>query len=218
MSIYSHLKNYISYKNKMKSAQKEWRENNKDNFTTISEFLPSPVKTQDVINVGKGTYGCINVRWFWDKKEHLSIGNFCSIAEGVVFLTGGNHPMKTLSSFPFDCYYTERAHLAPTKGPIVIEDDVWIGLNAIVLSGVRIGQGAVIGANSVVAKEVPPYAIYVGNKVVKYRFSDDIIEKLLKFDYSKLTEEDIKDNIELLSKEIDESFFDTEFYKSHLKR
>ena len=103
------------------------------------------------------------------------------------------------------------------KGPIIVGDDVWIGLNSIILSGVTIGQGAVIGARSVVAKDVPPYAVYVGNKVVKYRFNDDIIQKLLKFDYSKLTDEDIKENRELLNKEIDESFFETNFYKNHLK-
>lgn len=57
----------------------------------------------------------------------------------------------------------------------------------------------------------------MGNKVVKYRFNNDIIQKLLKFDYSKLTDEDIKRNRELLNKEIDESFFETEFYKNHLK-
>ena len=128
--------------------------------------------------------------------------------------------MKTLSSYPFDNYYTNYSHVAPTKGPIIVGDDVWIGLNSIILSGVTIGQGAVIGARSVVAKDVPPYAVYAGNKVVKYRFNDDIIQKLLKFDYSKLTEltdEDIKRNRELLNKEIDESFFETEFYKNHLK-
>ena len=212
MGIYSTIKSAINRRKEQRNAQIEWRNKNAHNFTTVSGKVP------DVINVGNGTYGNIDIRWFWDKKEHLSIGHYCSIAEGVLFLTGGNHLLDTLSSFPFAHYYdTGESYYAPTKGPIVVGDDVWIGINSTILSGVTIGQGAVIGANSVVAKDVPPYAIYVGNKVVKYRFSEEIIDKLIKFDYSKLTPKDIIDNHNLLKKKIDMDFFETDFYKGHLK-
>ncbi len=127
MSILATIKNHIEYKKKLRIFQNKWREKNKNNFTSVGEIIP------DVVDIGKGTYGCVNIRWFCDKQEHLTIGNFCSIAEGVLFLTGGNHPMKTLSSYPFDTYYTNYSHVAPTKGPIVVGDDVWIGLNSIQL-------------------------------------------------------------------------------------
>lgn len=187
--------------NKIKSIKKSnlfldhWRQCNQHNFTTISQSFPDHISPETVVDVGKGTYGHINIRWFWDKNEHLSIGHYCSIAEGVVFLTGGNHFLDRLSSFPF-CHYYDlgESYLAPTKGPIIVEDDVWIGMNSIILSGVTIGQGAVIGAGSVVAKDVLPYSIFVGNKVVKYRFSKSIIDRLMLFDYSSLSQEDIVNN------------------------
>lgn len=99
---------------------------------------------------------------------------------------------------------------ALSKGNIIIEDDVWIGQGAIILSGVTIGRGSVIGAGAVVAKDIPPYSIVVGNpgKVIKKRFSDEIIEKLMKVDYSKLDENKIKYNIDLLYTEINENNVD----------
>ncbi len=213
MSILGLIKDRLDGRKKMNQAKEQWRIKNSHNNTNIIDIFP------DVVTVGNGTYGNINIRWFWDKQEHLSIGHFCSIAEGVLFLTGGNHRLSTLSSFPFDAYYdTGKSSLAPTKGPIVVGDDVWIGINSTILSGVTIGQGAVIGAGSVVAKDVPPYAIYAGNRVVKYRFDEDTIRKLLKFDYSKLTGEEIIKNRDLLYKDIDDSFFESDFYKSHLKQ
>ena len=160
----------------------------------------------------------MNVKSYGNAKEHLKIGHYCCIAEDVVFLTGGNHTISTFSQFPFDAYYnTGRAHQAPCKGPIVVGDDVWIGFGATVLSGVTIGQGAIIGAKSIVTKDVPPYAIYVGNKVVKYRYPENIVEKMIRFDFSKLTPADIESNSHLLNLELDESFFETDFYIQHLK-
>ena len=72
----------------------------------------------------------------------------------------------------------------PRKVDIVVEDDVWIGYGALVLSGVTIGQGSIIGARSIVTKNVPPYSIYVGNRVIGKRFPDEIIDKLISIDFS----------------------------------
>lgn len=190
----------------------EWRKKNSHNSTKAKSQFP------DVVKVGNATYGPINIKLFGNPDESLTIGNYCSIAEEVVFLPGGNHPINTFSQFPFDAYFnTGVHHQAPTKGPIVVEDDVWIGYGATILSGVTIGQGAIIGAKSVVAKDVPPYAIYVGNKVIKYRYPEHIVEKMKKFDFSKLTADEIIKNRSLFDAEIDETFFETEFYISHLK-
>lgn len=68
------------------------------------------------------------------------------------------------------------------------------------------------------AKNIPPYAIYAGNRIVKYRFSEEVIKKLLKFDHSSLTKEDIENNLDLLYSEINQNFFETDFYKNHLKK
>lgn len=187
-------------------------------ITLLPIDFPDNLSIHDVISVGKGTYGIIDVRWFWGKEEYLQIGNYCSIAEGVLFLTGGNHYLDRVSTFPFAHYYPmNEKYNAPSKGPIVVQDDVWIGQNALILSGVTIGQGAVIGACSVVSKDVPPYAIYVGNKVIKYQFDEATIVKLLRFDFSKLDEQDIVVNKDLLNVTIKTSFFDSELYRTHLR-
>lgn len=77
------------------------------------------------------------------------------------------------------------------KGNIIVNDDVWIGDSALILSGVEIGQGAVIAAGAVVTEDVPPYAVVGGvpAKVIKYRFRDDVIKELVKIDYAKVDRE-----------------------------
>ena len=89
---------------------------------------------------------------------------------------------------------------AISKGDIIIDDDVWIGYGATILSGVHISQGAVVAACAVVTKDVPPYAIVGGvpAKVIKYRFEPEMIEELMKVDYSKLTKEQIEQHIDEL--------------------
>lgn len=93
---------------------------------------------------------------------------------------------------------------ALSKGDIIVEDDVWIGLNAMILSGVTIHQGAVIATGSVVTKDVPAYAIAGGvpAKVIKYRFPEEVIEELLKIDYGCLTKEMVEQHMEDLCTEI----------------
>lgn len=160
--------------------QYKWRKKNRHNRTTVSEGAPI-----EAIKVGKETYGMLNVHWYGQQTEFLTIGNFCSIAQEVHFVLGGEHSYNRLTNFPFPelVYHTE--YDGKCKGPIVIEDDVWIGFGSIILSGVTLGRGCVIGAGSVVVKDIPPYALFAGGKIIKYRFSDQIIEKLLKVDYEK---------------------------------
>lgn len=123
------------------------------------------------------------------------IGRYCSIAGNVVF-GSMEHPLTLLStsSFTYESDWmwgnfakrsnrNYQCHIdSPNVKPINIGNDVWIGLNAYIKNGITIGNGAVIGANAVVTKDVPPYAIVVGNpaRIVRYRFSDEIIEKLEK--------------------------------------
>ncbi len=69
---------------------------------------------------------------------------------------------------------------------IIVEDDVWIGYDALILSGVKIGKGSVIGARAIVSKDVPPYSVYVGNSIIKKRFPESIIDKISTIDYSSI--------------------------------
>lgn len=121
--------------------------------------------------------------------DRLVIGKFCSIACGAKFLfTSGNHSLRSLSTYPFPIFFKEWNLDAKNitdawenKGDIVIGNDVWIGYNAVILSGVTVGDGAIIGTNAVVTKDVPPYTIVGGvpAKPIRKRFDDDTAEKLL---------------------------------------
>ena len=176
---------FITIKRSFKSSiVEEWRKRNKHNNTNLENlFLP------ERITVGNATYGNINAIFSSKDDSKLLIGNFCSIGAGVKFIVSSEHPYECLSTYPFKTFYFGEELEATSKGSIVVKDDVWIGINAIVLSGVTVGQGAIIGAGSVVTKDVPPYAIVGGNpaKVIKYRFSSEIIEKLKKFNYATLS-------------------------------
>lgn len=118
--------------------------------------------------------------------DRLIIGKFCSIAAGARFLmNGGNHHVATMSSYPFSIFGNGWEAAAPEswpyKGDTRVGNDVWIGYGATILPGVTIGDGAVIGSLSVVASDVPPYAIVGGNpaRVIRHRFDDATIARLL---------------------------------------
>lgn len=123
-------------------------------------------------------------------RDRLIIGRFCSIACGAKFLfTSANHVMRSLSTYPFPIFFEEwgldRTRVADAwdnKGDIVVGSDVWIGYEAVILSGVTIGDGAIIGARAVVTRDVPPYAIVGGvpARLIRKRFDDKTIETLLR--------------------------------------
>lgn len=135
--------------------------------------------------------------------DKLLIGKFCAIASGTKFIMGSaNHRMSSVTTYPFNVFggrwsdnTPEHLSQLPAKGDIVIGNDVWIGRESIIMPGVRIGDGAVIGAYSVVTKDVPSYSIVGGNpaKFIKKRFHDDLINILLElkwwdFEAEKLVE------------------------------
>jgi virginiamycin A acetyltransferase len=121
--------------------------------------------------------------------ERLVIGRFCALASGVRFLMpGANHADRGPSTFPFGVFgppwdgTMDLVMSAPSRGDTVVGSDVWIGYSALVLPGVTIGHGAVIAAASVVASDVPPYAVVAGNpaRVVRTRFGEADVERLLR--------------------------------------
>lgn len=180
--------------------QDKWRKQNSNNSTKAGNIFPI-----DKVSIGKHTYGTLNVHCYNQPEEHLSIGAYCSIADNTCFMLGGEHDYKTLMTYPFKNRITKNEiQEAITKGPIVIEDDVWIGCNCIILSGTHIGQGAVIGAGSVVSGSIPPYAIFAGGRVVKYRFAPDIMDKLSNFKPDSIQWEKAKAQMDLLYTHINE--------------
>lgn len=122
--------------------------------------------------------------------DRLMIGKFCSIACGAKFLfTSGNHSLRSLSTYTFPIFFEEWGLDAKdicsawdNKGDIVIGSDVWIGYEALILSGVTVGDGAIIGSRAVVTKDVPPYTIVGGvpAKSIRRRFDGAVIERLEK--------------------------------------
>lgn len=126
------------------------------------------------------------VRYLFDFiGDRLIIGKFVAIAQGAQFImNGANHPMSGFSTFPFSSFegWQDNAPVEwGNRGDTNIGHDVWIGREAVILPGTHIGHGAIIGSHAVVTKDVPPYAVVVGNpgRVVKQRFPDPIIAKLL---------------------------------------
>lgn len=139
-------------------------------------------------------------------RDKLKIGKFCSIACGTKFLfNSANHALDSLSTYPFPLFFEEwnleREKVTDAwdnRGDIVIGNDVWIGYEAVILSGVTIGDGAIIGTRAVVTKDVPPYTIVGGvpAKPIRKRFDEKVIKELLKIKWWDWTEEKIARNIE----------------------
>ncbi len=141
-------------------------------------------------------------------KDRLIIGKFCSIACGAKFLfNSANHKMASLSTYTFPLFFEEWglkkenvAHAWDQKGDIMIGNDVWIGYEAVILSGVTIGDGAVIGCRAVVTKDIPPYTIVGGipAKPIRKRFDEETIKELQKIKWWDWPEEKITEKIQAI--------------------
>ena len=164
-------------------------------YTMYNDFVQDPIDFQKN-----------NVLYHYPvNQDKLKIGKFCSIACGTKFLfTSANHTLKSLSTYPFPIFFEEWGldgkdicDAWDNKGDIVIGNDVWIGYEAVILSGVTIGDGAVIGSRAVVTKDVEPYTIVGGvpAKPIRKRFDEQTIEKLEKIGWWDWSEEQIRQNI-----------------------
>lgn len=164
-------------------------------FTYYDDF-------EDVHNFEK------NVKYLFDfTGDKLIIGKFCMIASGVTFImNGANHLSDAFSTYPFAIFGHDWANAMegktyPSKSDTIIGNDVWIGYNATIMPGVKVGDGAIIATNSTVTKDVAPYAIVGGNpaKEIKKRFSEEDIEKLLELQWWDWDIEKITRNVQALT-------------------
>ncbi len=192
---------YMKRQFKLVEAKKSWRNKNLHNQTRINSIFD-----QSVVCVGNYTYGTINLVSS-NNTSRVKIGHFCSISDNVKFIINNDHPTNHISTYPFKARILHDKPEAISKGDIIVHDDVWIGINSTIMSGVEIGQGAIIAAGSVVTKDVPPYAIVGGvpAKVIKYRFEQEIIDKLIQIDYSQIDENFVSENLEILYQSVDKS-------------
>ncbi len=168
--------------------------------TIIRKWLGVEPKTfpPKMISIGTGSY-VSTVHSFFD--AHVTIGKYSSIG-APLYVHGASEHMwvfnrKLVSTYPFGPNGERDHSKRDTRGPIQIGSDVWIGHNVTILSGVTIGDGVIIGANAVVAKNIPPFAIAVGNpaKVIKYRYSQEVIDALLKIKWWNWPKEKITTNL-----------------------
>ena len=172
-------------------------------FLRGKAIYKSKIDKSSVVNSGSSVYNSLMGRYSYCGYDceiySCDVGAFCSIADHV-FIGGAEHPLDWVSTSPV---FQRVSHSGPQKKfsaftlgaskRTIIGDDVWIGHNVTVKQGVTIGIGSVIGAGSIVTKDIPPYAIAVGcpARVIKYRFTQDIITRLLDSKWWTLCDEDL---------------------------
>lgn len=194
-SILNDLRKHI----KLNAFRRKWVRQHPE-----SELIPMNCFPSGVVEVGRYSYGELNVVTF-DFKTKLRIGSFVSIAQQVTFLLDVEHYIDHLSTFPWKVKMLgESTPETFSKGDIVIDDDVWIGYGATIMSGVHVAQGAVIAAGAVVTKDVPAYAVVGGvpAKVIKFRFGNECIDELEKIKFSNLTDRMIRNNLTALYEDV----------------
>ena len=199
---------------------KKFKRNKKYKNYFLKDNLKKEIES-NLAEVGKWSYGNPNIyRWDWTSK--LIIGNFCSLGPDIDFYIGGNHRLDWISTaqLPANQFRDvfEKANkiknFNKSNDDTVIGHDVWIGGRSTILSGVKIGTGAVIAAGSLVINNVEPYTVSGGNpnKEIKKRFSDEIIKKILDTEWWLLEDEKIDDLSKYLLSNDFENFF------NHIKK
>ena len=166
------------------------------------EYFDDNGERLNTIEFGDFTYGFPKIL-SWGENTGLKIGKFCSIANNVTIFLGGEHRNDWVSTYPFNALLENYKYIKghpKSKGEVIVGNDVWIGRGAVILSGVKIGDGAVIGAYSLVSKDVKPYSIVGGNpaNLIRYRFKKEIINAFLDIKWWDKELEEIAEIIPLL--------------------
>jgi acetyltransferase-like isoleucine patch superfamily enzyme len=179
-------------------------------FSSPKEILYTKDVLGDRYKIGNHTYGKPRVI-SWGEGTSLTIGKYCSIGTNVIIFLGSEHRVDWISTYPFPFLWAGAKSISghpSTKGDVVIGNDVWIGFGTTILSGVTFGDGAAIGACSVVTRGVPPYAIVAGNpaQVIRYRFDEETIQKLLQIRWWTWPDEKVAENIHLICSDSIDAF------------
>jgi chloramphenicol O-acetyltransferase type B len=162
--------------------------------------------------IGRGSYGDLEVLEFGEGAA-LRIGAYCSFAKGAQIFLGGEHRTDWVTTYPFTALDKRFAHIKghpKTRGDVTVGNDVWFGREATVMSGVTIGDGAVIGARALVTKDVPAYGIASGNpaRIVRERFAPEIVARLIAAAWWTWEPERIRSAMPLLLNTDIEAFLD----------
>jgi len=168
-----------------------------------------------IVEVGKGIKGFPYIAYA-ENSDRVIIGNYCSFARGAIIVAHPAHyPPKGKENYRISTYplaevrkhgFFSSYYLRENRNFVKVGSDVFVGANAILLPGVTIGNGAIIGAGSVVTSDVPPYAIVTGvpARVIRYRYSPEIIQKLLKIGWWNWDEKKIFDNMDYFYGRVDD--------------
>lgn len=191
------------------------RFNNLEKIASVPSHLPGipsfyytkQLIDNDQVSIGEHTYGVPCFSWLASNPQvRIIIGKYCSFAPHCEFIMGGNHRADWISTYPFPALtpaWPEAANIPDaqlTKGNTVVGNDVAVGKESIILSGVTIGDGAIIGACSVVTKDIPPYTIAAGNpaRIVSQRFDDATVEALLAIRWWDWPDDIVRANVHVL--------------------
>ena len=171
-----------------------------------------------MVEFGDFTYGYPTIHT-WGEGARLKIGRFCSIADNVQIFLGGNHRADWVTTYPFNAFLPAFSYInghPATNGNIIIGNDVWLGADSKIMSGVTIADGAVVAANALVSRDINAYEIYGGvpAKFIKKRFSDEIIEKLLEIQWWNWSATDIAAAVPLLQSTDFEKLF--KYHEEHI--
>jgi acetyltransferase-like isoleucine patch superfamily enzyme len=169
-----------------------------------------------IIITGCHSYGIYGIQIkSWGEGAHLYVGAYCSIGANLKIYLGGNHRTDWITTFPFghmhnDAFPAGRYHAAEhpvSNGHVIIENDVWIGESTTIMSGVRVGSGSVLAANSVVVKDVEPYSVVGGNpaRLINLRFPKEIIQQLLELQWWNYPDDKVNTFVPLLQRSPDPS-------------
>jgi acetyltransferase-like isoleucine patch superfamily enzyme len=185
-------------------------------YTNIGEMIVGRdlavlrrLQRQGRVVLGPGTYGVPTILHFMLDDTRLVVGNYSSIAATI--LLGGEHASDRVTTYPHRILFGmegagEDGFPNPT-GDTVIGSDVWCGRGSWLLSGVHVGDGAIVAGGALVVKDVPPYAVVGGNpaKVIKYRFSEEQIAALLDIRWWDWPEPEVRAAVSLLAgKDVDD--------------
>ena len=184
---------------------------------SLADFTPHTRKVSadaspstTLLTLGMRSYLVNGTIHFFTDIAHVLVGKYSSLGHWIDFYIGMNHDYPRLTTYPIRKVLegnskTNKITNESNLHQIIIGSDVWIGGDVTIMGGVHIGSGAVIGTGTMVTKDVPPYAVVVGNpmRVIKYRFDEETVARLLRIKWWHWPQEEIEKYIPLFNEDIE---------------